>query len=164
MISVASTAEALARRGHEVTVFATDSNLDQTLDVPTDRFTEVDGVKVRYFKRIQLATRLVPWARYFSRSVGYLYSPEMRQALDALVPSADLVHTQMPFVYPTYAAAHAAFRFRKPLFYNQRGVLNPASLKFRSLKKAPYLRLFEIPILRRAETLIALTEAEKASY
>lgn len=164
VISVASTAEALVRRGHEVTVFATDSNLDQTLDVPTDRFLDVDGVKVRYFKRIQLASRLVPWAHYFSKSVGYLYSPEMRRALDALVPSVDLIHTHMPFVYPTYAAAHAAFRFRKPLFYSQRGVLNPASLKFRSLKKAPYLRVAEMPILRRAETLIALTEAEKASY
>jgi glycosyltransferase involved in cell wall biosynthesis len=84
--------------------------------------------------------------------------------LDKLVPIADLVHTHLPFNYPTYAAAQAAFRHRKPLFYHQRGVFDPARLSFRSAKKRLYLDLIEKPILRRATTLIALTEAERQSY
>jgi glycosyltransferase involved in cell wall biosynthesis len=84
--------------------------------------------------------------------------------LEKLVPTADIVHTHLPFNYPTYAAAQAAFRHRKPLFYHQRGVFDPARLSFRSVKKRLYLNLIEKPILRRAATLIALTEAERRSY
>lgn len=164
IISVSSLAESLARHGHDVTVFTTDSNLDQTLDVPTDRIVDVEGVKVRYFRRRPLIPTRVPRVGYLSKSVGFLYAPELRSALDELVPSVDLVHTHLPFVYPTYAAAHAAFHHGKPLFYHQRGVFDPERLKFRSLKKALYLRLVEVPILRRAEMLIALTETERSSY
>jgi glycosyltransferase involved in cell wall biosynthesis len=88
----------------------------------------------------------------------------MAAALDSTVPSVDVVHTHLPFNYPTYAAAHAAFAHGKPLFYHQRGVFDPERLKFRSLKKTLYLNLVEKPILRKATTLIALTEAEVSSY
>jgi glycosyltransferase involved in cell wall biosynthesis len=70
----------------------------------------------------------------------------------------------MPFVYPTLATARAAFRAGVPLFYHQRGVFDPERLKFRALKKSLYLSLVEKPILRKATTLIALTEAERESY
>lgn len=164
VISVSSLAESLVRRGHDVTVFTTDSNLDQTLDVPTDRIVDVEGVKVRYFRRRPLIPTRGPRVAYLSKSVGFLYAPELKAALDECVPTVDLVHTHLPFVYPTYAAAHAAFRHGKPLFYHQRGVFDPERLKFRSLKKTMYLKLVEVPILRRAEMLIALTEAERSSY
>lgn len=164
VLSVSALAETLVRRGHQVTVFTTDSNLDQTLDVPTDRTVDVDGVQVRYFRRRPILARWLPSVKYLSKSVGFLYAPEMRRALEETVPSVDLVHTHLPFVYPTFAAAHAAFRHDKPLFYHQRGVFDPERLKFRSLKKSLFLRLVEIPILRRAEMLIALTEAERESY
>jgi len=164
IISVSSLAESLVKRGHDVTVFTTDSNLDRTLDVPTDRAVDVEGVKVRYFRRRPLIPMRVPRLEYLSKSLGFLYAPELKFALDEWVPSVDLVHTHLPFVYPTYAAAHAAFRHGKPLFYHQRGVFDPERLKFRSLKKMVYLRLIEVPILRRAEMLIALTEAERSSY
>jgi glycosyltransferase involved in cell wall biosynthesis len=88
----------------------------------------------------------------------------MAAALDSTVPSVDVVHTHLPFNYPTYAAAHAAFAHGKPLFYHQRGVFDPERLKFRSLKKVLYLKLVEKPILEKATTLIALTEAEVSSY
>lgn len=164
VISVSSLAESLVKRGHDVTVFTTDSNLDRTLDVPTDRTVDVEGVKVRYFRRRSLIPVQFPRVEYLSKSVGFLYAPALKPALDELVPSVDLVHTHLPFVYPTYAAAHAAFRYGKPLFYHQRGVFDPERLKFRSLKKTLYLQLVEVPILRRAEMLIALTDAERTSY
>lgn len=164
VLSVSALAETLVRRGHEVIVFTTDSNLDQTLDVPTDRLVDVDGIQVRYFRRRRNLARRLPQLEYLSKSVGFLYAPQMRGALEDLVPSVDIVHTHLPFVYPTFAAAHSAFRHGKPLFYHQRGVFDPERLRFRSLKKSLFLRLVEIPILRRAEMLIALTEAERTSY
>lgn len=162
--SVSALAEHLVRRGHEVIVFATNSNLDMDLDVPTDRFIDVHGVQVRYFRRSQPLKMLFPRVAYISKAVGFLYCKEMRAELDRIVPTADLVHTQLPFCYPTYAAAHAAFRHSVPLFYQQRGVLKEDHLKFRSLKKRTYLRLVELPILRRATGLVALTDAELQSY
>ncbi len=108
--------------------------------------------------------RLFPRVAYVSKSLGFLYSPKMARALDRMVPGVDVVHTHLPFIYPTYAAAHAAFRHWKPLFYHQRGGFDPERLKFRSLKKMLYLRMIEISILKRATTLIALTEAEAANY
>jgi glycosyltransferase involved in cell wall biosynthesis len=88
----------------------------------------------------------------------------MAVELDRIVPTVDLVHTHLPFNYPCFAAARAAFRHGKPLFYHQRGVFDSERLRFRSVKKLPYIRLIERPILRRATTLIALTTAEEHSY
>src|SRR5215472_9005324 len=147
ILSVSSLAEGLVRRGHEVIVFTSDSNLDETLEVPTERPVEVDGVQVWYFRRWQPLRRVLPGISYVSKSLGFLYCPHMATALDRIVPSVDAVHTHLPFNYPTYAAARAAFNHGKPLFYHQRGVFDPERLRFRSLKKSLYLKLFEIPIL-----------------
>jgi glycosyltransferase involved in cell wall biosynthesis len=162
--SVSAAAERLVRRGHHISVFTTNSNLDEDLDVPLDRPVDVDGVQVWYFRREEYLKRWLPSVSYLSRSLGFLYAPQMAAQLERMVPGVDLVHTHMPFVYPTYAAAHAARRFRKPLFYHQRGVFDPNRLRFRSLKKRLYIAVVERSLARQATTLIALTEAEVASY
>lgn len=164
IISVSCLAEALTRLGHKVIVFTSNSNLDEDLDVPTNQPVDVDGVEVWYFKRQEPLKRFFPSIAYLSKSIGFLYSPEMGRAFEKIVPTVDLVHTHLPFNYPTYAAAQASFRHHKPLFYHQRGVFDPARLKFRSLKKMVYLRFIEVPILKRATTLIALTNAEADNY
>lgn len=164
IISVSAAAETLVRKGHQVTVFTTNSNLDEDLVVPLDQPVEVEGVEVWYFRREEFIQRWLPFVSYLSRSIGFLYAPMMASQLNRTLPVVDVVHTHMPFVYPSYAAARAAHRFGKPLFYHQRGVFDPERLKFRSLKKQLYIQAIERPIMRRATTLIALTEAEVASY
>ena len=164
VLSVSAVAERLVGRGHRVTVFTSNSNLDEDLDVPLDQPVIVDGVEVWYFRRTTASaglTRLVP---YIFRSLGFLYSAAMAPALEQRMADTDLVHTHLPFVYPTYAAAHAAFRHRRPLFYHQRGVFDPNRLRFRSLKKRIYISAIERPILRKATTLFALTRAEVDNY
>lgn len=162
--SVSALAENLAGRGHEVTVVTTNSNLDQSLDVDTSRYHDIDGVRVRYFARSEPLQRWLPKLRYLSQSVGFLYAPEMAAELARIVPRTDIVHTHLPFVYPTLAAGRAAIRCGKPLVYHQRGVFDPQRLKFRSLKKLAYLHALELPMLRRADLLVALTPAESESY
>lgn len=164
VISVSSLAEALVREGHEVIVFTTNSNLDEDLNVPCDCPTDVNGVQVWYFRREGMLKRLFPNWSYVAKSIGFLYCPAMVRELDRVVPGVDVVHTHLPFNYPTYAAAHAAFRYGKPLVYHQRGVFDPERLKFRPFKKMLYLKLIELPILKRASALIALTQAEVESY
>jgi glycosyltransferase involved in cell wall biosynthesis len=164
VISVSAAAETLAKKGHRVTVFTTSSNLDTELDVPFNQPIDVDGVEVWYFRREEPLQKWLPFVPYLSRSMGFLYCPAMKGELERVMPRIDVVDTHMPFVYPSYAAAHAAFRHRRPLFYHQRGNFDPGRLAFRGRKKRLYISLVEKPIMRRATRLIALTEAERASF
>ena len=164
VLSVSAAAEALVRKGHRVTVVTTNANLDEDLDVPVDQPVLVDGVEVLYFRREEFLRRWLPFVPYLSRSAGFLYAPHMAPYLDRLAPAADLIHTHLPYAYPTYVGARAARRFRKPLFYHQRGNFDPARLKFRAVKKWLYIWAVERPIMRSATTLVALTEAEVRSY
>lgn len=162
--SVSAAAERLANKGHEVIVFTTNSNLDEDLDVPTNQPVDVDGVQVWYFKHEEPIQKWLPFIPYLSKSIGFLYAPAMKAQLERIIPSIDVVHTQMPFVYPTYAAGKAAIFHRKPLFYQQRGVFDSERLKFRGFKKRLYIQAIELPLMRKATTLIALTNAEVRSY
>src|SRR5260370_32043516 len=103
IISVSATAEMVVRKGHQVAVVTTTSNNDEELDVPTGVPVDVEGVQVWYFERREPLQRLLPFVPYLSRSIGFMYAPEMRAALDQLVPDVDLVHTQGAFRYPSYA-------------------------------------------------------------
>jgi glycosyltransferase involved in cell wall biosynthesis len=162
--SVSAVAERLVRKGHEVTVFTTNSNLDEDLDVPTNQAVYVDGVQVWYFNHREPMQKWLPFVSYLSKSIGFLYAPGMKTELERTVPSMDVVHTQMPFVYPTYAAGKTAIVHHKPFYYQQRGVFDPERLKFRGLKKKLYIRFVELPLMQKATKLIALTEAEVNSY
>lgn len=162
--SVCAVAEEMVARGHRVTVFATNSNLNEDLDVPVDQPIQVDGVEVWYFKHLDLMRKYFWWLPYLSQSMGYLYAPAMRRAIIEILPSVDLVHTQMPFVYPGAIAGHLANSAHKPLFYNQRGSFHSERLKYRGLKKKLYIDLIEKPIMRKASGLIALTTEEVDSY
>ncbi len=162
--SLSALAEGMVARGHDVTVFAPNGNVDEDLDVPTDRAVSVDGVTVRYFRREEPLKRYLPAVKYLSQSIGYMYTPDLLPVLRPLLPNIDIVHTQMPFVYPTQAAARLAIRQGTPLFYSQRGVFDPSRLRFRGLKKSIYIRFVERPIMRRATGLVALTPEEVSSF
>jgi len=162
--SVSAAAEGMVARGHRVTVFATNSNLDEDLDVPLDQPVIVDGVEVWYFRREDLVKKYIWWSKYISQSMGFLVTPELAASMRKLLASVDIVHTQMPFVYPTMVAARLAISAKKPLFYNQRGVFHPSRLEYRGFKKRLYIELIEKAIMRRATGLIALTPEEIDSY
>jgi glycosyltransferase involved in cell wall biosynthesis len=164
VISVSAAAESLVSRGHKVTVFTTNANLDEDLDVPVNQPIMVDGVEVWYFKRREPLQLLFPFFSYLSKSIGYLYTPALAKALKQLINEFDLVHTHMPYVYPTLATGRVAIKADKPLFYHQRGVFDPERLKFRKVKKSLYIAAVERPIMRKATTLIALTEKERENY
>lgn len=164
IVSIARLAENLVRHGHRVVVFASNSNLDQDLSVPVNRPVMVDGVEVWYFEHREPLKRYLPFIPYFAQSLGYLYLPSLKRILHKRIREFDLAHTHMPFVYPTYAVAREAIRNGIPLFYQQRGAFAPAYLNYRGLKKGIYISLFEKPIMKSATCLIALTDADVASY
>ncbi|HVS00995.1 MAG TPA: glycosyltransferase [Thermoanaerobaculia bacterium] len=142
--------KALARRGHEVTVFTTD--VDTNGAVPLERPVRLDGVEVWYFP---------------VRSPRRLYrSPAMGRALASRLQGFDLVHLHSVFLWPTSAAAWTAERAGVPYLLAPRGMLVPDLLKRRGrLRKTLWLRLVERRTIARAAGLhvTADLEAEEAA-
>src|SRR5207244_8141725 len=87
--AVSAIAELLVRKGHEVIVFASNSNLDEDLDVTTNQCIDVNGVQVWYFKREEPIQRWLPFVPYLSKSIGFLYAPAMKAELDRIIPTVD---------------------------------------------------------------------------
>jgi len=164
VISVSEVAERLVSRGHEVIAFTSNSDIAEDLDVPVNQPIIVEGVEVWYFSNKNFFKRWLPFIPYLSKSVGFMYNPLISRQFDRLMPEIDLVNTHNPFGYPSCAAAWAAQRWHKPLFVHQRGVFDPARLEFRSFKKKLFIDLVARPIMRKATTLIALTQAELESF
>lgn len=156
-------AEELARRGHEVWVAATDSNLTERLEVDTSRWHEMEGVRVRYFPMVDPPYRRIPHAS-FRRSNGEYAAPELRQWLNGEHKPFDIVHSHLGFLY---ANRHAAAYCRKtgtPYVYQAHGVFDPVRLRHRPFRKWLALTLWEKRACATASTLVALTEYEAQSY
>lgn len=119
---------ALARRGHEVTVFTTNVDGDGESEVPLDRAVLLDGVHVRYFQS--------PMRRLY-------FSPAMGKALRG-IGAFDVVHNHSVFLWPTAAAARAAARARVPYVITPRGMLVEELIARKSaLVKRAWIRLVE---------------------
>lgn len=161
ILSVSSIAEHLVKRGHKVVVFTSNSNLGEDIDVPLNQPVLVDGVEVWYLRRYEPLKAISPFFPYFSQSLGFLYTPDLIKILDNQFNGFDLIHTHMPFIYPTIAAAKHATKNKIPLFYQPRGAFSPGYMKFRRLKKRIYIKLIEKQIMEKSTKLIALTEAER---
>lgn len=128
IVAVHGLCKALVARGHEVHVMTTNVDGDTTLDVPTDRAVDVDGVQVRYFPS--------PFPRLY-------WSPEMRRALRD-VRVYDVVHIHAVYLWPGVAAARAARAAGVPYVISPRGMLVPELIRRKSrAMKTLWLRLIE---------------------
>jgi glycosyltransferase involved in cell wall biosynthesis len=128
IVAVHGLCKALVARGHEVHVLTTNVDGDATLDVPTDRIVDVDGVQVRYFPS--------PFPRLY-------WSPEMRRALRG-VREYDVVHSHAVYLWPGVAAARAARAAGVPYVISPRGMLVPELIRQKSrAMKTLWLQLVE---------------------
>ena len=139
-------ASALAARGIDVTVAATDGDGPGRMDVPLDRQHVQEGVSYRFF------ARSVPGE--------YKFSWPLTRWLRANVRSFDVVHAHALFSYSTLPACRFAFRHDRPVVLRPLGTLGAWSLSHRSWKKVPYLALVERRHLRNAAALHATSEQE----
>ena len=154
--SVSAVAERLVKMGHRVSVLCTTNNMDEDLLVSTGQATDVDGVSVYYcsYSKTGLC-RGIP---------SLLHSKQMKAVAEELCPTADVLHSQMPFIYPTRLADSMARRFGVPLVYHQRGVFSPERLRHGFIKKRMYRVFVEDAIARRADAIVALTQSEASWY
>lgn len=141
----------LAAMGHEVVVYATNVGVED--QVPADRETLVDGVRVTYFSY----TTALDWLS----ATGWQYSPVMTRGLRRHVRDFDVVVVAAVWNYPALAASRLARRHGVPFALMPLGVLDAVALAHRWWKKRPYFALFGARMLRRATAVFCLTRAEE---
>ena len=145
--SVHGLSQALVKSGGDVTVFTTNADGDQTLDVPIDQECWLDGVKVFYFK--------------VQRPFSYFYSAGLRRALKKRLHEFDLVHIHWLYVYPTLVAARECLKQGVPYFLAPRGMLDSNAIHMKGFyKKKLYLKLVERSHLYGARGLHYTSQGE----
>jgi glycosyltransferase involved in cell wall biosynthesis len=146
--SVHGLSSALAKRGHDVHVFATNVDGPGASSVRLQEPVEVDGVKVWYF-RCGLGRR-------------FFRSPAMGQALATHVSSFDVLHLHSAFLWPTLAAARAARVKNVPYVFAPHGMLVRDLIRHKSrVAKMLWITLFERKTISAAAALHLTSELEK---
>lgn len=148
-VSMHNILSALRRKGIAADVAATDDDGDTArLDVPLDRFVDIQGQRVRYFPR---------------QTLKYAFSAPLLPWLLRNVRAYDLVHTHGLFSFAPLAAAWCARAAGVPYIMRPAGVLDTWGMKNKSrLVKAASVRLVEAPLLEAAAAVHFTTPLERA--
>lgn len=138
--------KALAKRGHDVTVYTSD-----TIDKRTrkrDLYLEHEGMKVHYFRNI---SNLLAWHRY-------LLYPGLVGALRNHIQEFDIIHLHGSRNFQNIVAAHYAKKYGIPFVVQPHGSL-PLHFGKQNLKRI-YDTLWGEKILKNAKGIFALTSLE----
>ncbi|MCL4553023.1 MAG: glycosyltransferase [Candidatus Marsarchaeota archaeon] len=138
---------ALSAAGADVTVYSTDSAITKRLKVAVNQPVIVGGVRVFYFH--------TDW------NLKYFYSRALAKACKRYLRQYDIVHIVSFWCYPGLAAAWEAQRQGVPYLMAPHGVFIPNCLNHGRLKKALYLRAFELRNLRRAAAIRYTSDSER---
>ncbi len=140
----------LVKKGIEVTVYTTNIDGPNYLNVPLGQAIDIDGVKVFYFP-----ITFRPWQ----------YSYLLHRALTKNIADFDVIHITSVFLFASTLGAYYARKFNKPYIISPRGSLMEEPLeKKSSLKKKIYISLIEKRNLAGASAIHFTTEAEKEEY
>ena len=140
----------LARRGHEVTVYTSDT-LDKNHRQKT-RISEVDGIEIYYFKNL---SNILAWHRL-------VFTPGMRLQLSTEIKNFDIVHLHTYYTFLNIFTHHYAKKYNIPYVLQAHGFVLPFFQKQR-LKRIFNL-FFGYRILKDASKVIALTKTEAEQY
>ena len=141
----------LAKKGHQVSVFTTNSDRNKKLDVSLGRPHLIDGIEVTYYP-----------VQFFR---NYYYSPSMSKALKVCLKEFDLVHIHSVFLYPTYAASYWCRKMKIPYLINPFGALDPDMIKFKNaFFKKIYIKLIEATNIKGAAAVHLASEYEKKCF
>lgn len=128
--SVHQLSRTLVKLGVDVTVFSTNADGPDFLDVPVNQENMIDGVKIHYFP--------------VKRPRSYFRSPTLSRALREQAHQFDLVHINWLYVYPTLVAARHCISQKIPYLLAPRGMLDSNAIEKKgTLKKRSYIRLLE---------------------
>jgi len=137
----------LVRQGHEVSIYASDVDGRDHLDVPLDRSLQDNGVAIRYF-------------RGWTRPGKFMFSTELWRALRNSVARFDIVHIWAVYGFSTSAAAYWCRRHGVPHLVFPHGSLDPFLRRRNRPRKWVYTKLFAERDYRRADGVLFNTEEE----
>jgi glycosyltransferase involved in cell wall biosynthesis len=140
-------ARAVARLGHEVSIYTTNQDGPGELGVPLDRPVRRDGVAVRYFP--------IQAPRFWGTSLP------LGRALRRKVPASDLVHIHSLYLFHDLVAGHWCRRYAVPYLVRPHGTLDPFIHRRHRWRKRLMERLFEDRNIRRAAALHFTTAEEE---
>lgn len=148
-VAMHNTLKALRRNGIAADVVTTNDDGDTArLDVPLDRFVDVQGERVRYFPR---------------QTLKYAFSAPLLPWLLRNVRAYDLVHTHALFSFAPLAAAWCARAAGVPYIMRPAGVLDTWGMKNKSrIVKSASVRLVESRLLQAAAAVHFTTALEQA--
>jgi glycosyltransferase involved in cell wall biosynthesis len=104
-------ARAVARLGHEVSIYTTNQDGPGILEAPTDRPVWRDGVEIRYFP--------VQPPRYWATSLP------LARALGGKIKAVDLVHVHNLYLFHDLVAGYHCRRHGVPYLIQPHGSLDP---------------------------------------
>ena len=136
----------LVKQGQEVTIFTTNIDGKQNLDVPLNKTVQMDGLDIRYFP--------VQWPRY------YTVSFPLAKALRDEIPNFDIVHISSLYNFHTVVASHYCRKFNVPYLIHPHGSLDPYLTKRHSARKGIYTFLFLQRDLNHAAVIHFKTQEE----
>ena len=141
--------KALRGRGIAADVVTTDDDGGAArLDVPLDRFVELEGQRVRYFPR---------------QTRKYAFSAPLLKWLHANLGQYDLIHTHELFTFAPLAAARLARAAAIPYLMTPHGALDTWGMRNKSrLVKATSIRLLEGPLMAGAAAVHFMTPLEQS--
>lgn len=138
---------ALAAQGNQIEVFTTSINGAEDSDVPLCTPVPLDGVLVTYFP-----------SRIFRR---LFWSPPLARALNKNIASFSIVHLHSVFLWPTWAAARTARKFKIPYLISPRGMLVKELIERRSkFVKSAWLSAIERANLENASAIHVTSKIE----
>jgi len=137
--------QALARKGIDVSVFATSENAESAYT------SDLNGVTARVFPTGALS-------RFWPS-----YSPRLARTLRKEAPNFDLIHIHEIWHYLNFTCYQVAKATRKPYLVAVHGALEPSCLDYKALKKKIYSVLIQRRILKNAAALHAVTAEEVES-
>ncbi len=124
--SVSKIAEGLSRsKGIHLEVFTTNANGNESLPVETNKEINVDGVKVRYFKR-------------YSPNNSFFIAPGQTLQLIRTIRKFDIIHVNMWWNWVSILSGLVAILFGKKLVVAPRGSITEYIVNYKnsSVKKA----------------------------
>ncbi len=138
----------LAKRGINVFVFTTNAGINDFRTNDLNKWIELDGIKVKYFKS------------YFYEH--FTFSPLMLISLVNEVKSYDLIHITGVWNFPVFAASLACIINKKPFIISPRGVLYKDAINIKSkFIKLLYFNIFARHYLKKANAIHYTTTDEK---
>jgi glycosyltransferase involved in cell wall biosynthesis len=145
--SITNLCEGLANAGANVSVFTTNANGSNKLNVPLRQPVNLEGVEVYYFP-------------LDFNGLTFFYSSSLEKKVIEEILNFDIVVAETLWGYPLIPVANACTKHKIPYIVSARGQLNAWALARKNLKKKIYLSLIGRSLINKASAIYCTDQTE----